>query len=175
MNQPLIAIAGFMGSGKTTVARALATQLGCEAFDLDESITRAEQRSPKEIIEQDGEDKFREIETRALAELLKRDGPGVVALGGGTWTTPANRKLLAEASAIAIWLDAPFELCWKRIEASRQTRPLAPSEEAAKERYEDRLDVYALADFRVVVTESESAEELAKSITRLILRQSGNS
>ncbi len=96
MDQRLIVIAGFMGSGKTTVARALTDLLGWEAQDLDESISREEQRSPKEIIEQDGEDRFREIETQALSELLKRNSAGVVALGGGTWTVPANRKLLAD-------------------------------------------------------------------------------
>jgi shikimate kinase len=175
MNQRLIVIAGFMGSGKTTVASALANLLGCEALDLDQSIAGDEQRNPKEIIEQDGEDKFRQIETRALSELLRKGAAGVVALGGGTWTIPANRKLLAEHGAITIWLDAPFELCWTRIEATRQRRPLAPSEEAARKRYEERLGIYALADFRVGITESESADETAKSITRLILRQPGNS
>src|SRR5688572_45892 len=129
MDQRLIVIAGFMGSGKTTVARALANLLGCEALDLDESIAEDQQRSPKEIIEQAGEDRFREIETRALAELLSRAAGVVVALGGGTWTLPANRKLLTEHRAITIWLDAPFELCWNRIEASGQKRPLAPSEQ----------------------------------------------
>jgi shikimate kinase len=174
INQRLIVIAGFMGSGKTTVARALASLLGCEAFDLDESIARAEQRSPKEIIEQDGEDKFREIETCTLSELLKRQAAGVVALGGGTWTIPANRKLLAERSAITIWLDAPFELCWNRIEASRQRRPLAPSEEAARKRYQQRLDVYGLADHRIEINVNDSAEEIAKTAAS-ILRDGGNS
>ena len=168
MNQRLIVIAGFMGSGKTTVAGALASLLGCESMDLDESIARSEQRSPKEIIEEDGEEKFREIETRALAELLKRDADGVVALGGGTWTIPANRKLLGQQSAITIWLDAPFELCWNRIEASRQRRPLAPSFEAAKQRYQDRLGIYGLADHRIEISASDSAEEIAKRIASIL-------
>lgn len=175
MNQRLIVIAGFMGSGKTTVANALANLLGCEALDLDESIAGDEQRNPKEIIEQEGEDKFRQIETRALSELLRKDGAGVVALGGGTWTIPANRKLLAEHGAITIWLDAPFELCWTRIEATRQRRPLAPSEEAARKRYEERLETYALADFRVGINASQSVDEIAKTLAALILLGGANS
>ena len=174
MNQRLIVIAGFMGSGKTTVARALGNLLGCDALDLDESIARVEQRSPKEIIEQEGEDKFRQIETVALTELLKNDAAGVVALGGGTWTIPANRKLLAEHGAITIWLDAPFELCWNRIEAARQERPLAPSEEAAKQRYQDRLSIYALTDHRIEINASNSVEEIAQTIAS-ILRDRANS
>lgn len=175
MNQRLIAITGFMGSGKTTVARALASLCRCEALDLDESITRSEQRSPKEIIEQDGEDKFREIETYALSELLRRKTGGVVALGGGTWSIPANRELLSEHAAITIWLDVPFELCWNRIQTSRQRRPLAPSEEAARQRYQERLDTYALADLRVVITETESSDEIVRRIAALILPDGANS
>jgi len=157
------------------VARALADLLGCEALDLDESIAGGEQRDPKEIIEQDGEDKFRQIETRALSELLRKDAAGVVALGGGTWTIPANRKLLAEHGAITIWLDAAFELCWTRIEATRRRRPLAPSEEAARERYQERFGIYALADFRVGITETESADQTARRIAALISPDSANS
>lgn len=174
MNQRLIVIAGFMASGKTTVARALGNLLGCEALDLDESIARAEQRSPQEIIEQEGEDKFRQIETVALSELLKKDAAGVVALGGGTWTIPANRKLLAEHSAITIWLDAPFELCWRRIEAAGHGRPLAPTSESARQRFQERLGVYALADHRIEINVNDSAEEIAKTIAALISRRSGN-
>ena len=174
INERFIVITGFMGSGKTTVANALAGLLECKALDLDESITQSELRSPKEIIEQDGENKFREIETRVLAELMRESAACVVALGGGTWTIPENRKLLAKHSASTIWLDAPFELCWNRIEASGQRRPLATSYETAKSRYQARLDVYALADFRVIVRESESADEITRRIAALILREGGN-
>ncbi len=175
MNPRLIVIAGFMGSGKTTVARALGNLLGCDAQDLDESIARGEQRSPKEIIEQEGEDKFRQIETVALSALLKNDAAGVVALGGGTWTIPANRKLLAEHGAITIWLDAPFELCWNRIEAAHPKRPLAPSEEAARQRFQERLHTYALADYRIETSASDSADEIAKTLAALILPGGANS
>jgi shikimate kinase len=170
-----IVITGFMGSGKTTVASALARLLGCAALDLDETVTQRDQRSPREIIEQDGEDRFREIETRLLAELLTDSPACVVALGGGTWVVADNRKLLAEHGALTVWLDAPFGLCWKRIETSGQLRPLAPSNEAARKRYQERLGIYALADHRVEINESESAEEIANKIAALILRDGANS
>ncbi|MEK6280628.1 MAG: shikimate kinase [Acidobacteriota bacterium] len=165
-----IVITGFMGSGKTTVAIALARLLGCAALDLDEMIKEREHRSPREIIEQDSEDRFREIETHLLAQLLTDSPVCVVALGGGTWTIAHNRTLLAEHGSLTVWLDAPFDLCWKRIETSGQLRPLAPSYETARKRYQERLDVYGLADHRVPISESESAEEIASKITALISR-----
>jgi shikimate kinase len=174
MNQRFIVITGFMGSGKTTVARALGGLLGFTAMDLDELVTRSEKRSPNEILDQDGEDKFREIETRVLSELLKKESAGVTALGGGTWTIRGNRKLLAEHDAITIWLDAPFELCWNRIEASRQKRPLAPSYETARKRYQERLKEYAQASFSVVISEGESSDEIARRIAALISPDGAN-
>ncbi len=168
MGQHLIVITGFMGSGKTTVARELAGLLGCVARDMDEFVTRSKKRSPKEIIDQDGEEKFREIETSVLADLLEEDSGGVVALGGGTWTIPKNRKLLAEHGATTIWLDAAFELCWNRIEPGGQERPLAPSYEAARRRYEDRIEIYALADYRIGIDASQNAEEIARTISSVL-------
>lgn len=70
MTNQKIAIIGFMGTGKTTVAHELALRLHCPAVDLDAVVTSNEGRSPKEIIEEDGENTFREIETRTLLEVL---------------------------------------------------------------------------------------------------------
>ena len=66
MSDQRIVIIGFMGCGKTTVAQELAHALNLEWVDLDALIEKHEQRSPREMIEQEGETKFREIETRML-------------------------------------------------------------------------------------------------------------
>src|SRR6266446_3489290 len=95
MNRRIV-IVGFMGCGKTTVAEALALQLGCQAIDLDSLITERESRSPAEIMEQDGEPAFREIETDALREVLENKKDRVIALGGGAWTIEANRTLITQ-------------------------------------------------------------------------------
>ena len=163
MTNQQIVIIGFMGTGKTTVARELGLKLNCLVVDLDELITRRERRSPNEIIEQDGEVKFRELETQMLREVLA-EGPRVIAVGGGAWTIAANRQLIAEHEAITVWLDAPFELCWKRIEAGAEVRPLARSRELAERLYSERRPVYELAHVRVVVSENESSAETAKRI-----------
>jgi shikimate kinase len=161
--QPVV-IVGFMGSGKTTVAHELARQLSCRTIDLDELITEREKRRPKEIIEQDGEEGFREIETRMLREVLDEGVARVIAVGGGAWTIAENRKLMAERSALVAWLDVSFELCWERIEASGKTRPLARSREMAQKLYDERRPIYELANARIKIHENESAEETAGKI-----------
>jgi shikimate kinase len=166
-NQQLI-IVGFMGSGKTTVARELARRLNRAVIDLDDFITTSAGRSPAEIIQQDGEPGFREIETRLLDEVLRHNPAAIIAAGGGTWTIPENRRLISKAGGRTVWLDAPFEMCWKRIQSNEETRPLAPSLEAAEQLYQNRRPVYELADLRITTGERESVEEIAARILSLI-------
>jgi shikimate kinase len=174
MNYQQIVIMGFMGTGKTTVAYGLARKLDCRAVDLDDLITQRETRGPKEIIEQDGEEAFRRIETKMLHEVLMEASARVLAVGGGAWTIAENRKLITEHGAFTVWLDAPFELCWKRIEAGREARPLARSREMAQTLYAARRTIYALADARIPVYENESAEEIATKVARTVLRARQN-
>lgn len=162
-NQQII-IVGFMGSGKTTLARKVGHRLGCPVVDLDEFINSSEGRSAAEIIQQDGENNFRGIETRMLVKVLTENPTVVIAAGGGAWTIAENRRLIAEHKAHTIWLDAPFELCWKRIEEEGRTRPLASSMQAAGKLYRERRPIYELADIRIAVVETETAEEIAARI-----------
>ncbi|MBC7908882.1 MAG: AAA family ATPase, partial [Pyrinomonadaceae bacterium] len=112
---PRIILTGFMCAGKTTVAHALARRLDCRLIDLDEFIATREGRSISAIISEDGEAKFREVETRALQDALEESAARIIALGGGAWTLERNRAALAEHDCMTVWLDAPFELCWQRI------------------------------------------------------------
>jgi shikimate kinase len=156
-----IIITGFMGSGKTTVARALARLLQCEMIDLDQFITEQLGRSPKTIIDQDGEPAFRELETRFLTEILAQRAARVVALGGGAWTTMENRLLIEEYQGQAVWLDAPFELCWQRIAAAGSERPLARDQEQARNLYQERRPIYQTAKLHLETSEAISDEAAA--------------
>jgi shikimate kinase len=166
-NQQIVII-GFMGTGKTTVARELGRALNYPVVDLDNLITARDGRSPNEIIEQDGEDRFRQIETQLLGEVLGAEPAPIIAAGGGAWTIATNRKLIADHGAVAVWLDAPFELCWRRIQAGREARPLARSREMAEQLYAERRAIYELAGVRISVSEHESAAELATKISNAI-------
>ena len=163
-----IIITGFMGSGKTSVAKALAQLLGCEMIDLDEAIESAEGRTASTIIQEDGEPRFRLLEQQALSRLLQTPGAQVVALGGGAWISEANRKMVAQHRGISVWLDAPFSLCWKRIAPATAVRPLAPNETAAFKLFSERTSCYELADLRVAVTEQKSANEIAAEIAEIL-------
>jgi len=168
MDRQLIAITGFMAAGKTTVGRALASRLACEFVDLDEVITEQQKRSISEMIKTDGEDSFRRLETRILAEVLLPGDDFVIALGGGTWAMGDNRRLLNEQNARVVWLDAPFELCWKRIPVGDNGRPLAPSRDVAEKLYRARRPIYELAELRLAISESENAEECVNQIAALL-------
>ncbi|HYR77735.1 MAG TPA: shikimate kinase [Pyrinomonadaceae bacterium] len=164
MNRRRIVIVGFMGSGKTTVAEALARQLGCQAIDLDSFIAERAGRSPAEIIAQDGEPAFRQIETDALLEVLEKKAVRVIALGGGAWTIAANRAMVAKHDCLSVWLDAPFELCWERIISGKAVRPLAPDRATAARLHDDRRASYELSEQHLKVSSENSARSLADEI-----------
>lgn len=168
MNTRRIVILGFMGCGKTTVAAELARELDCGSVDLDSFIAEREGRSPAEIINEDGEDGFREIETLALRDVLQNRSARVIALGGGTWTIPANRTLIALHDCATVWLDAPFELCWQRINAAGTVRPLAPSIETARELYSARQPSYALAAVQIPQKDGTSIMEVVQAVTSVL-------
>ena len=164
MSMRRIVILGFMACGKTTVANEVARELDCRCIDLDSFITQREKRSPAEIITQDGEDAFREVETLALRDVLQDRETHVIALGGGTWTTPANRTIIALYDCLTVWLDVPFETCWKRITSGRVNRPLAPEQETAQNRFDTRRKDYQLAERQISVADGVTATDIAKEI-----------
>jgi shikimate kinase len=170
-----IVIAGFMGAGKTAVASALARRLDCSMIDLDDFISEREGRTPQMIIEEEGEARFREIESAALRAALQMPEVRVIALGGGAWTIPANRALINEYTNRTVWLDAPFELCWGRIETGIEARPLARERKIARELYDGRRSLYRQAGLRLEVDESISARAIAKAIIVALDLRTGES
>ncbi len=163
-----IAVTGFMGAGKTIVGRTLAVQLGSLFVDLDDFITREIQRTPQQLIDEDGETCFREIETTYLRQALQSSAPQVIALGGGTWTIERNRRIISTHKCLTIWLDVMFEVCWQRIANDEHARPFARDKETARRLYEARRAVYQLAAVHVRVTNEATPESTACEIRRLI-------
>jgi shikimate kinase len=160
--QSPVFLLGFMASGKSTIGPLLASRLGLEFIDLDLLIEAKAGCSIAELIEREGEERFREIETQTLRESVSR-GAGVIAPGGGAITREENRELMSRLG-ITVWLDAPFDLCWQRIRKDGATRPLAPDEATARARYEGRLALYRQAAIHVPINESQSPDDVSGSI-----------
>lgn len=145
-----IFIAGFMGSGKSTIGRAMAQWLDWRFADLDDEIERRAGKSIPAIFETSGEDGFRNCEHEALVEqarLAAAGPPVVLALGGGTYAFPRNRQLMRRTGP-SIWLDAAPEVLWERVR-DQAHRPLAQEHEAFCQLHASRLDSYSKADCRI--------------------------
>jgi shikimate kinase len=163
-----VLLTGFMGAGKTTVARALARLLSARAVDLDDAVAEREGRTARQLIDEEGEAVFRDAETRALEGVLSDEGARVIATGGGAFTFERNRALVGASGCLTVWLDAPFELCWQRAQTADDSRPFARDEARARELYERRRGAYALAELRLRVVPGASPEQLAREIERAL-------
>jgi shikimate kinase len=153
-------LVGFMGAGKTTVARALARRLDWKIEDIDERIERRERRDIPSIFRQHGEPYFRSVEREELISLLPQRGT-VVATGGGTVLDAGNRELMLRDGAV-VWLDAPFATILERVPLDGR-RPLAADRLEMERLYNQRLMAYRQAHLRVDAGRG-SVEELVDQI-----------
>lgn len=160
--QSPIFLVGFMASGKTTIGRALAERLRVPFIDLDEQLVTAAGCTIAELIQDNGEAYFRQLETACLRQAAARE-PAVIALGGGAFTQAVNRALIAQ-TGVAVWLDAPFELCWERIQRDAVVRPLAANEAEARARFEQRIPLYQQAQLRIAIAAEMRSETIAAEI-----------
>lgn len=165
-----IVITGFMGSGKSRVAREVARRLDVVMVDLDDEITQRTGRSPAQLIVAEGEAVFRAVESETLRDVLLNEDTKVVALGGGAWIQAANRRTIDEYGCTSVWLDVPFELCWSRIETSDEDRPLGRTRDQALALYDQRRPVYQLAQVHISIVQ-EDFEDLVSRIIAVVLTE----
>ncbi len=126
-----------MGSGKTSVGKALARKLIKDFVDVDTVIEKEQNSTINEIFANRGEEYFRELEQRCINELAKKKGQ-VIATGGGV----PIYSIIPEKSLI-INIDADFDVILERLsETERKKRPLLQDEARARAWYEERIDTY---------------------------------
>jgi len=157
-----IYLGGFMGAGKTTVGRRVARRLGLSFVDLDTEIERQAGVAIPVIFEREGESGFRQRERAALRVLSRRRGI-VVATGGGTLSSPENRDLIRR-SGKSVFLEAPLEVLFDRIERSSRSRPLFRDRDRARRLYEQRLEGYRDAELTVPVAAGDAADDVAARV-----------
>jgi shikimate kinase len=148
----VLCLAGFMGSGKTTVGTLLARQLAWRFVDLDERIESASGITIPQFFERFGEPAFRQLEADQLRATLGRASEHqtgtVLALGGGTYAQSGCPEFLRTAGVPVLWLDSPPEILLARC-MTMTGRPLFRDESSFRELHAQRLPSYQLADYRV--------------------------
>ena len=120
-----IFLIGYRGSGKTTVARALAARIRWAWMDADAELERRAGKSIQQIFAESGEGAFRDWETAVVADLAKLDQQ-VIALGGGAVLREQNRQALAGRGKV-VWLKASPEMLHERISADPTTGARRPN------------------------------------------------
>jgi shikimate kinase len=159
---------GYRGSGKTTVAAALAQRLDWPWIDADAELERRAGKTIKQIFAGQGELAFRDLESAVLANLVKLDRH-IVALGGGVVLREANRRLLAGRGKV-IWLQASPEVLQARISGDATTAERRPNLTGQGGLAEirtllaERTPIYASCADLTVDAEKQSAAEIAGQI-----------
>jgi len=163
LNAKSIAMIGFMGTGKTTVGKALADLTGKEFVDTDALIEQQAGMTIAEMFQQYGEAHFRGIE-RAVFDALDFSRGKIISCGGGAVVNEANRRRLTENAAV-VWLWTELHALLNRIDtANRPLFHVDDVEAKAKELLTRRIPIYAQAADMMIVNEKISAASLAKKI-----------
>ncbi len=148
-SRPNIVLIGFMGTGKSTVGRHLASGLGMQFVDMDDYISVHAGKSIPAIFAEDGEPAFRALERQAVVELSGRRGQ-VVATGGGVVLNPANVENFS-VSGLLVCLNASVEEILSRLEGDTGRPLLNASDKEAKARdlLNARTHLYAAIPFQI--------------------------
>lgn len=159
---------GFMGSGKSTIAKILSEKLGVAQVEMDEQIVQEQGMPITEIFEKYGEEHFRDIETDLVRRLQEQDGV-VVSCGGGAVLREENRKMM-KASGSIILLTAKPETILGRVKHSTN-RPVLNGHmnvEYITELMEKRRACYEDAADYTVVTDGKGREEICAEILNIM-------
>lgn len=159
-----IVLTGFMGAGKSTIGRRLATRIGWNFLDLDYHIEQRTGATIPDLFSQHGEPHFRRLESTALASALGLSHT-VVALGGGAPEELTNRLLVEQTPAtFSVFLDAPFSTLFDRCMLQDITRPVLADPAQAQLRFARRRPFYTLISQLTVDTSAQAPEETVDAI-----------
>lgn len=158
---------GFMGSGKSSVSRILASRLDRRLVDTDAEIEREQGMTISEIFAQRGEQGFRRLEYELLLRLAEEKEPLVISTGGGLAAQPQNRKALGTLGTV-IYLQVQPHTVVARLQGDT-TRPLlqgADKEEKVRTLLAAREPLYRAAADICIATDTLTPGEIAEQILR---------
>lgn len=167
MENKNIFLIGFMGSGKSTIARLLAKETGKELIEMDETIEKEARCSINRIFEAHGEVYFRNLESELVARISNKGG-AVVSCGGGAVLREENVVNMRKNGTI-VYLSATPETIYKRVRNSTH-RPLLNGNmnvEYITQLMEKRLPIYEAAADEVVVVDDREKSQIVEKILEL--------
>ena len=153
-----LALVGFMGAGKTTMAASLAELLQWPILDVDREIERRYRSTIPQIFEENGEEAFRRAEAAVVGEAVERRHRSILDLGGGAVTFRDTHDPLAYG-AFTVQLDVDVETAWRRCDGS--ARPLAQDEETFRRLFAERQLLYRQVADAVVASGDSDGVVLA--------------
>jgi shikimate kinase len=169
-----LVLVGYMGSGKSVLAKILAEKLNISFVELDDLIEKKSKMNIKTIFSERGELFFRKLEHQLFEEKMKSDETFVLSTGGGTPCYFNNHELLNQTDSISIYLKASIDTLYNRLSTLREKRPLLAQlddselrEFIAKHLFE-RSYFYNQSKYSVVV-DGKSIEEIVTEIQKLLL------
>jgi shikimate kinase len=164
-----IYLTGFMGSGKTTIGRALSEKLGIPVIDTDEMIEKKAGKTIPAIFADEGEECFRKYEQEILKQLPTNDV--IITTGGGMVISKENRSWMKKHGNV-IFLSCSLDIIFQRLQSDTNRPLFSQNKEKMKELYEKRLPYYLEAAF-TIDTSQKSVEEIVEDIVRMIKKQEG--
>ena len=159
-----IFLIGFMGAGKSTIARTLQRELGFPLVEMDERIVQEQGMSINDIFAQYGEAHFREIESQLVVDLGKQE-PSIVSCGGGVVVQPENTQNMKKSGRIVL-LKASPETIFERVKNSTD-RPILNGHmnvEYIAELMEKRRALYEEAADITIQTDGKTREQICEEI-----------
>ena len=171
----IVVLLGYMGSGKSSIGRALSLLTPMQFIDLDDYISSAEGMSVAAIFKKEGEIYFRKREHQLLKSLLNTKDNLILSLGGGTPCYSSNMDLLnSNKNVLSIYLKASIPVLADRLFDEREGRPLISHLKSKDELVEfigkhifERKDFYQKADIILDTSILNESEVLEKIIFQL--------
>lgn len=164
-----IVLIGYMGSGKSTIGKEVAKNVGIPFYDLDKIIEDREEDTVKNIFKRKGEIYFRKKESMVFRDFIQNNDTFILALGGGTPCYANNHEVLKNEDIVSFYLKGSIKTLSNRLEDEKKNRPLIAS--LSKDELDDYIrkhlfdrSYYYLQSKHIISIDEKSIEEITNEI-----------